>query len=60
MFNQGMVKLNQTSLNKYDNTDPQERYFETGTQINSYSQERHYENYQKIFPHSSCKWKYKW
>jgi len=44
-----MVKLQQMSLNKYDNTVPQERYFATGTQINSYSQGRHYENYSKGF-----------
>jgi len=55
LLNQGMVKLNQTSLNKYDNTVPQERYLETGTQINSCSQGRHYENYQKSFLRSSCK-----
>ena len=49
LLNQGMVQLHQTSLNKYNNTAPQERYFEIGTQINSYSQGRHNENYSKGF-----------
>lgn len=49
LLNEGMVQLHQTSLNKYDNTAPQERYFEIGTQINSYSQGRHCENYSKGF-----------